>query len=399
MIPKKVHLIWQHNTELPDKFKSNIERLKELNTNLEVILWTRDKRIFRENQYSQHCLENDLIREYQEWLKFEILRNYGGIVIDVQVEHHKPLPDSLFELDFAFIQINANTCDTWMVLSSQMNSNILEICGLFTGEKLINFKKDRYTGSSILNRAKHYLHDYNLLNLEEFSTDIITKKSICSFDTSNNNYQIYNLVPRTIHHIWLGDKNKIDKTYITWLDECKELNPQYNFKFWHYEEIPDNDFCKKAKEVGELNLIGDYLRASILYEHGGIYFDFDVKHLKPIPEKITKYPFSIARPSKYWFMAYFLASEKKSEIIEDVIKEYHSYKYIKEETRDEFVEKWQDGHVYYKVLLSRKRIDNDIKDGSPFVIDNTINLEDSSNIPHTRINNKNDSPFAIHKKG
>ena len=84
-----------------------------------------------------------------------------------------------------------------------------------------------------------------------------------------------------IHYIWIGS-NSIPQDYLSNLEKCKQLNPQYEFKIW------ENDDC--------LNLLDDYnywsslptlisktgyLRYLILDKFGGIYSDFDIEWKVP----------------------------------------------------------------------------------------------------------------------
>ena len=131
------------------------------------------------------------------------------------------------------------------------------------------------------------------------------------------------LIPKIIHHIWLGEKDlpsyfKIFKK--TWLKN----NPEYEFFFW------DDKECKKLNlfnqelfdSVNNPGSKSDILRYEILYKYGGIYIDTDFECIKPIPNELLKKSFVACMQFSYSpeIGNAILMSEPKSDLILQLIK-------------------------------------------------------------------------------
>lgn len=99
------------------------------------------------------------------------------------------------------------------------------------------------------------------------------------------------MIPKIIHFIWLGDKEKmnesekIKKCVASW----HEHMPDYQFMLWTEEnfDIDYNDFTRQAYDKGQYAFVSDVIRLYALYTYGGIYMDTDVFCYKPLDEFLT----------------------------------------------------------------------------------------------------------------
>lgn len=96
------------------------------------------------------------------------------------------------------------------------------------------------------------------------------------------------MVPKIIHHIWIGDKD----VPIKWIKTWKEKNPQFEQKIWRERDIDSvvkknrkiyDYFYKKEKWYGA----SDVARIEILEKFGGIYIDADTECLEPIDDLLN----------------------------------------------------------------------------------------------------------------
>lgn len=101
-----------------------------------------------------------------------------------------------------------------------------------------------------------------------------------------------NRIPKKIHYIWLGrkDKNKLSEVcLLSW----KIYNPDFEIIEWNEENLNLEKICKESEFFNEClkrrlwAFMADYLRIKILYENGGIYIDTDVQCIKPINELLN----------------------------------------------------------------------------------------------------------------
>lgn len=97
------------------------------------------------------------------------------------------------------------------------------------------------------------------------------------------------MIPKTIHYCWFGLKGMPD-----FLKECIEswyrFCPDYEIIRWDETnfEVSKYDYTKQAFENKKFAFVADLARLDILYQHGGIYMDTDVKLLKPLDELLNQ---------------------------------------------------------------------------------------------------------------
>ena len=85
------------------------------------------------------------------------------------------------------------------------------------------------------------------------------------------------MIPKKIHYVWVGGGAKSDaikRCMATWKKHLKD----YEIIEWNEQnfDINSNPFVKAAYEAKKWAYVSDYIRAKVIYEHGGIYLDTDV---------------------------------------------------------------------------------------------------------------------------
>ncbi|AVP87415.1 hypothetical protein phytr_4660 [Candidatus Phycorickettsia trachydisci] len=139
------------------------------------------------------------------------------------------------------------------------------------------------------------LPDYNLM------------KSI--YETKKPSKMLYSekpLIPKVMHQIWFG--GDIPALYLHYLNECKILHPNWEFKIWNVKDINDLKLEYQGLYDNARSYAGraDIARYEILYRFGGVYRDMDVKCYKPIDDLNHKYDFfvPIEFPTVDWQMVF-----------------------------------------------------------------------------------------------
>ncbi len=101
------------------------------------------------------------------------------------------------------------------------------------------------------------------------------------------------MIPRLIHHIWIGAK-PIPDIFSTYIAQWKAMYPDFNFILW------DDELVRSTKVLtGEsadlyhqpganIGLKADLLRFNILERFGGLYVDTDNEPLKRMPAEFFK---------------------------------------------------------------------------------------------------------------
>jgi len=114
-------------------------------------------------------------------------------------------------------------------------------------------------------------------------------------------YQEKPLIPKVMHHVWDGD---IPPLYQNYLNECKKLHPDWEFKFWTDKQIRalSLEYQELYDKMRNYSGRSDIARYEILYRFGGVYRDLDVKCFRPIDDLNHKYEFfaPIEFPVLHW---------------------------------------------------------------------------------------------------
>lgn len=88
------------------------------------------------------------------------------------------------------------------------------------------------------------------------------------------------MIPKIIHHIWVGDK-PLPYRAAGYISNAKVILKDFEFKLWNEENIDfSNKFVSYCYEKKKWAFVSDYLRFKILFEYGGIYLDTDMEVLK-----------------------------------------------------------------------------------------------------------------------
>ena len=132
-IPKKIHQIWLGG-ELPDKFKPYCDTWKILHPTWEYKLWT-DKDVDSINIEKRDIFNLATnLGQKSDILRYEILRQQGGVYVDTDFECIKPIDDFLFLNFFTGISTDPDAQLYIGILGSASNHPTIVKCieGLHT---------------------------------------------------------------------------------------------------------------------------------------------------------------------------------------------------------------------------------------------------------------------------
>lgn len=86
MIPKKIHYCWFGGNELPDTAKKCINSWKKFFPDYEIIQWNEENYDVRKNEYIKGAYESKKYAFVSDYVRFDVLYNYGGLYFDTDVE-------------------------------------------------------------------------------------------------------------------------------------------------------------------------------------------------------------------------------------------------------------------------------------------------------------------------
>lgn len=127
MIPKIIHQIWIGEKILPNKFFYFQEKWKQIYNDYKFIYWNDS--LLREKNMIDHSIEQYYIADIKiamkvDLLRFKILKEFGGIYIDVDNEPLKKMPDENLKYNF-FAGYQSNQEINIAVLGSQINEKLV----------------------------------------------------------------------------------------------------------------------------------------------------------------------------------------------------------------------------------------------------------------------------------
>lgn len=102
MVPKIIHFIWFGNKPFPPKIKKCIDSWKKYLSDYQIIQW--DESNFDINNACQFVREAYECGQYafvSDYVRFYVLKQYGGIYLDTDVEVIKPFKSEFLETDVA----------------------------------------------------------------------------------------------------------------------------------------------------------------------------------------------------------------------------------------------------------------------------------------------------------
>ena len=93
----------------------------------------------------------------------------------------------------------------------------------------------------------------------------------------------YDLIPKIIHQIWVGDK-PIPTAYIYYRKTWINHHPDWSFMIWTDHLVNNTDLMNRASYDAAWSpcVKADMLRFEVLYKFGGVHIDADMECLRPI---------------------------------------------------------------------------------------------------------------------
>lgn len=96
-IPKKIHYIWIGNNPKPPIIEKCIESWKKYMPDFEVIEWNEQNYDVTKNAYIRDAYAQKKYAYVSDYMRFDILYQYGGIYLDTDVEFLKPIPEEILK--------------------------------------------------------------------------------------------------------------------------------------------------------------------------------------------------------------------------------------------------------------------------------------------------------------
>jgi hypothetical protein len=90
------------------------------------------------------------------------------------------------------------------------------------------------------------------------------------------------VIPKIIHYCWFGEK-ELPQQYADFINEWKQMHGDWEVKEWTEHNFKTSStYFTKAIERKKFANASNFARLEILKNNGGVYFDTDIKVLKPL---------------------------------------------------------------------------------------------------------------------
>lgn len=120
-------------------------------------------------------------------------------------------------------------------------------------------------------------------NTEVFFLSLLISKRV---DDTMNNPTIQlgageEKIPKIIHYFWFSKEEKPESVK-TCIESWRQFCSDYELIEWNADtfDVTCNDFAYEAFRQRKWAYVSDYARLAVVYKHGGIYLDSDVRLLK-----------------------------------------------------------------------------------------------------------------------
>lgn len=223
MIPKIIHYCWFGRGELPALAQKCISSWKEHMPAYEIKEWNEDNFDVNMIQYTKDAYKNKKYAFVSDYARFCILKDHGGIYLDVDVELIKPLDDLLDDNKAILGLERIGKVAPGLICASEPNTQFLK--DMVETYKNLNFLNDN--GSLNMTTIVEYTSDYlrlkGLANRNEkqvvSGVTIYPIDYFCPIDMTTNELIITGNT-YSIHHFaasWLSPWGKFKKTVRGWV--------------------------------------------------------------------------------------------------------------------------------------------------------------------------------------
>jgi mannosyltransferase OCH1-like enzyme len=213
MIPRIIHQIWVGNNPLPEEFKKFSDMWKSMYPDFEYVLWN-DLKVHDEEIISfdkkQYYFDSSFPFAFKaDILRYEIIRKYGGVYIDIDTEPLKRMDDEISTLSF---------------FSGIQNNGEVAI-GIFGAEKnneLMNKVCDNW-----MSRVD-YLINHNGMTKKEvhFLTGPVYFTYWCKSYFGKPGYKFFD--PKYFYPYWFLEKHRRNESF-------KDTSPEaYSVHHWYH---------------------------------------------------------------------------------------------------------------------------------------------------------------------
>lgn len=138
------------------------------------------------------------------------------------------------------------------------------------------------------------------------------------------------MIPKKIHYCWFGN-GEISALGKSCIETWRIALPGYEIVEWNETNFSINSSCSFVREAYSLKkyaFVSDYVRLSVLHEHGGIYLDTDVEVVKTFDSILGEKSFLGFEDGCHIATA-VIGAESQLDWIKDILRYYTNTDFIR----------------------------------------------------------------------
>lgn len=197
-IPKRIHYCWFGKQDIPEQYKKYIDSWKKLCPDYEIIRWDESNYDYKKVKYTHQAYNAGKWAFVSDYARLDVIEQYGGIYLDVDVEVVKNLDGLLADQMFCGFE-KGNCVNTGLGF------------GAVKGFELLKSMKEMY-------HQVDFLRDDGTLNLTactKYQTDFLKKNGL-KRNGKQQNIKGIKVYPRTVlapYDFWGVDNQFSDMTH------------------------------------------------------------------------------------------------------------------------------------------------------------------------------------------
>ncbi|MDO4188235.1 MAG: glycosyltransferase [Lachnospiraceae bacterium] len=128
VIPKIIHTFWFSKEELPSKYRECLKSWKKYASDFEIKIWNLDSYKPEKCLFFEQAIEDKNWAFASDYARVDVLRRYGGVYMDLDVEMLRPIYDLIYnDAYMSFESLTRIECGSGMGAKAG-NKIIDEIC-------------------------------------------------------------------------------------------------------------------------------------------------------------------------------------------------------------------------------------------------------------------------------
>ena len=213
-IPKIIHYFWFGKNKMPDIFLECIKSWQKYCPDYKIIKWDEENFDVNICNYTKQAYEQKKYAFVSDYARFYILKKYGGIYLDIDVEILKPIDELLEQECFCGRENNSNFVATGLIIAARPNNKFVNSMLNYYNEQE-KFENGTHTVCTIASNILEKEYDFDIDNISEIqkldNVTIYPAEYFCGYDMIARKKMITENT-YSVHHYnssWLGPKDKI----------------------------------------------------------------------------------------------------------------------------------------------------------------------------------------------